>query len=84
MKKRHLDPDAKRDFSVLFEQDRDGIRRWLKRSRKVDRCPYIHCYVCYVCKALFPETKTAECCPCYILYVKDVIKIAKQAIGDPL
>ena len=82
MKKCHLDPDAKRNFGVLFVQDRNGIMRWLKHSNKGNFCPSIRGH-CYVCSALFPETRKTDACPCDILYVKDVIKIAKQAIGNP-
>ena len=84
MKKRHMDPNAKRDFSVLDEEDRGKITEWLMTSMSTRVCPHVGCENCV---SLFPEMVEEDGqvyhCPCNVLYLKDVIKIAKQAIGGP-
>lgn len=79
--KQHLDPKAKRDFSVLDGKDKWGIANWLQKSDKLGHCPFGTCYEFrFICNAMFPEIIKTDHCPCSILYVRDVIKIAKEAI----
>lgn len=83
MKKQHLDPEAVRDFSVLDQMDRNRIAAWLMDSNKHGLCPLNSCGQC---RDLFPEIagKTEHGLqkhPCNILYVKNVILIAEQAVA---
>ena len=91
--KQHLDLKVKRDFSVLNEKDKKGINDFLNTNAKKSKCPFNNVCDCKGkdkrCLALFPEMKSYKkpidssyrnVCPCSILYIKDVIKIAKEAI----
>lgn len=93
MKKQHLDINAKRDFSVLSKKDKNGIEYWLISDAPGEYCPFSVSWLCNGkdkrCLALFPEIKVHKepidkhyerMCPCSILYIKDVIEIAKKAI----
>jgi len=85
MKKQPLDPNAKRDFSVLCEYDKDCIKEWIKKGLKLKSCPLgMGDSSCDKCDSLFPELKNHPNkdneCPCSILYVNDVIAVAKEAI----
>jgi len=83
-KKQHLDPKAKRDFTVLDQFDRVGIKIWLTNSNKRSACPMNSCNRC---RDLFPEIVGkrdkygGQKHPCHILCMKDVIEVAKAAIA---
>ena len=82
MKKQHLDPHAKRDFSVLSEHDKERVREWLTQDKKTQICPFWfddELIKCPKCSAIFPEVLNGRC-PCSILYIKDVIEITREAV----
>ena len=83
MKKQHLDPNAKRDFSVLSDENKKDIKNWLKKWGRSKICPFGGlAFPCRKCHTIFPELKRYKYphCPCSVLYIKDVIAIAKEAI----
>lgn len=61
----------------------EAIKKWLKANAKRRMCPFSktnYVYTCEICESLFPEIKGTLKHPCHVLYIKDVIKIAREAV----
>ena len=76
----------KRDLSVITDEVRGYIQRWL-RNERFRRCPFPSTIQCTkICPAVFPALRQIDLisgkviCPCDALNIPYVIKIAKKII----
>lgn len=89
-RKIELDPEAVRDFD-LSEEHRRKIRAWCQEEDKTESCPLgpsWHCTSPKTCRSLFPEIigqhwrwNNTQKCPCHVLKIRDVVKVAREAVG---